>query len=72
MDVIARFPLIALLRRELLTSLRRKRTFFLLFVTGEHLDPELQRVLHTRTKATTSAPSALAASTLPSVDPLST
>ena len=39
----------------LLNEVLSNATLFLLFVTGEHLDPELQRVLHTRTKATTSA-----------------
>jgi hypothetical protein len=29
---------------------------FLLFVAGEHLDPEVHRALHARTKATVTAP----------------
>jgi len=39
----------------LLSDVLSNATLFLLFVTGEHLDPELQRVLHTRTKAMTAA-----------------
>jgi hypothetical protein len=40
----------------LLHDVLSKAMLFLLFVAGEHLDPEVQRALHARTKATVTGP----------------